>query len=382
MSSPARLLLISGTPGAGATTIAEALAAALAGAGMRVRLIEDDSGTHARAQRELWPLLASGIGAFLQGRGADPLAADEVGLLPGMADLARALHVARAAAEADAEVLVWDAGCLDSLLRAATSVSATSLLLDRYLTPASLAQSSGADPGALEAVQDLQAACERAEHVLWRRSATHLVMRPTRPALARVTSAVAALAMWGCSVDRVVLNGVPEPGSGWPEPWAEEQRAFAEIARAALAGIPGCRVEQTGLMACPAEEHPGPFERLATEQAGLWGADDSASPAGALDLVEGWIRVEPDGPGYRLSLVLPCADRSEVRVGRSAERLVLGIGHHRRSIRLPAHLRRCALQGARLDSGVLTIRMRPDPSMWGPRGPVGSNAAASPADAS
>lgn len=336
-------------------------------------------------------MLASGLGALLMAQGAQGLAADELGVIPGVSDLACALRVAEAVARSGADVVVWDAGSLDSLLRAALSVSSTALLLDRYLTPAALLLSSRTDPGVVAAVQALQAACARAEQALWPGAEVHVVMSPTQQALAQVRAAIGAMAAWGCRVHRVIVNGVPEPGAGWPEPWAAERRASAQDARAALSCVPGCDVALLDMLACPADERPARIGQLMMSRSTLGRADlrgatdlrpmtdlrattdechraDGPDSAGSGGLVAGWIPVEPDGPGYRLLIPLPCVDRADLRVGRSAGHLVLAIGGLRRAIRLPAHLRRCTLQGARLDTGVLTIRMQPDPDAWRDQG--------------
>jgi len=338
-------------------------------------LIGDDFGAKARAQRELWPMLAAGVGALLRRQGAQALAADEIGTLPGLEDLARALQVAQEVSQSAADAVVWDAGSLDGLLRAVRSVSATALLLDRYLTPAMLVQSGGADPSAVEALQAVQAACEWAEQALWPGADVHLAMRPAPIALPQVRAGVSALGLWGCRIRRVIVNGVPEPDAGWPEPWAAQLRADADAARAALADVLGLQVTTMPLLACRADEVPSRISPLLPGMADLGPGEHPKHGAGPGELVGGWIRVEPEGPGYRLVIPLPWVDRDELRVGRSAEHLVLGIGHHRRSIRLPAHLRRCTLHGARLRSGLLTVRMQPDPEAWRGEGPVGTRAA-------
>jgi arsenite-transporting ATPase len=76
------------------------------------------------------------------------------------------------------------------------------------------------------------------------------------------------------------------------------------------------------------------------------------------------LSVERSAHEFVLSLALPLAERSETRLGRHGDDLVVTVGDHRRVINLPSALRRCTVVGARMVDGRLRIRFEPDPSLW------------------
>jgi arsenite-transporting ATPase len=72
---------------------------------------------------------------------------------------------------------------------------------------------------------------------------------------------------------------------------------------------------------------------------------------------------------WQLTVPLPFAERTAVRLTRWVDDLVVSVGDARRSIRLDALLRRCQVTGGRLlDPGTplarLVVGFRPDPQHW------------------
>ena len=61
---------------------------------------------------------------------------------------------------------------------------------------------------------------------------------------------------------------------------------------------------------------------------------------------------------------MPLAERGQVDLARVDDDLVISLGAHGRVIPLPAVLRRCVTDGARLADGWLRVRFRPDPARW------------------
>src|SRR6185369_9014264 len=84
--------------------------------------------------------------------------------------------------------------------------------------------------------------------------------------------------------------------------------------------------------------------------------------------------VEPAGPpavtrsgaGYELRVALPFVRRSDVRLARSGDDLVLTVGDQLRRLPLPPVLRRCVAVGATAGDGAVRVRFRPDPDLWHP----------------
>ena len=77
--------------------------------------------------------------------------------------------------------------------------------------------------------------------------------------------------------------------------------------------------------------------------------------------------VTRDGGDFVLRVALPFVRRSEVRLLRSGDELVLTVGGQRRRVALPSVLLRCVAVGATAGDGAVRVRFRPDPQLW-PRG--------------
>ena len=89
-----------------------------------------------------------------------------------------------------------------------------------------------------------------------------------------------------------------------------------------------------------------------------------------------WVEETPDG--FLLGLRLPMIEREALRVGRAGPSVIIAMDEWRRVIRLPAALQRCVVEGAGLEGGVLTIRLRPDPLAWPLRNPAETGAGEGP----
>jgi arsenite-transporting ATPase len=85
----------------------------------------------------------------------------------------------------------------------------------------------------------------------------------------------------------------------------------------------------------------------------MYGEADPVAAAPAEPALE--VVRDPDA-GYRMSLALPLVERGEVDLARTADDLVVTVGGHRRLVALPETLRRCAVAGASLAEGRLTLR--------------------------
>ena len=303
MSSPVRLLLLSGTPGADTSAVAAAACDELSRSGHVARLIRPGDPASKDAYQSMWSMLADGVGAILVSLGVASLSLDEVGTLPGLEDLATALAACEAAEEAGAHV-VWDAGPGDSALRSVSSVGAALLLLERLLTPQTTARVHSQDGSPLGAVAGLQARLLAAEARLASSTVSWIVAGPTPEAQLAARRATAGLGLWEIPVEGVV----------------EDQ------------GSDGTQERRL------ADPWTHPREQMR------------------------WVVEAPEG--YLLRIRLPMVDRDSLRVGRAGANLVLGIDEWRRVIRLPAALQRCVVDGADLVEGLLTVRLHPDPLAW------------------
>jgi arsenite-transporting ATPase len=108
--------------------------------------------------------------------------------------------------------------------------------------------------------------------------------------------------------------------------------------------------------------------------------ESGASPDGVADLAPLAVELPEPQPvpapaperldgAWRLSLPLPFAERDQVELTRWADDLVVTAGGVRRSVRLDALLRRCAVTGGRFEepgtaAARLQVTFAPDPRLW------------------
>lgn len=308
MSSPVRLLLLSGSPGVDTPHLAATVCAALRDAGRPA--------LHACAQGpgptttydELWTTLGAGVGEILRGLGLGRLDPQEVGTLPALADLAGTLAACQAAEDFEG-IVVWDAGTGQAALRAVSSLDAALALLDRVVTPETTSRARpglGTEGAALEAVALVRLRIKAAADLLSTSAMGWVMASPGGGSDLEVRRTAAALAMWGIRVE--VID-------------ATDDFADDRILVSAVQGIPE------------------------TLPASHW--------------VEGSAR-----DGYRLNVRLEHVRRQWLRVGRTSSTLVLAQDGWRRRLALPPTLQRCLLEGAALEDGVLTVRFTPDAAAW------------------
>jgi len=339
VSSPVRLLLVSGVPGVDTPAFAAATCSALAAAGRVPVPISADSPATGSTYQSIWNGLAQGAGALLTGLGLGGIDADAIGLVPGLADLAICLAACEATpedggavvdggadgdvdggADGDRRLVVWDAGSGEAALRALSALTTARALLEAVVTPATTTRVRPQGGEVLSAIGALMARVQAAEERL-------------------ATSAVGWVLHRDPGIDQGVDSGTA--GLGWTES--------------------GCRIASgIGLWQVPVR---------------LVDAIDPRDPRVAIasmvrrDLVGGsrptmqWLEGSAI-EGYRLCLRLPHAHRNRLRVGRLRSQLILGQDQLRRRIDLPATLQRCILQGASLSNGVLVTRFSPDIQAW------------------
>jgi arsenite-transporting ATPase len=178
-----------------------------------------------------------------------------------------------------------------------------------------------------------------------------LVAEPRRTSIAPLRTAVTTLALHGLATGALLTRVLPLDGAGeWATLRAAEQDAvLGDLAQVA----PLHRVSEAAV---------GPAD--VDDLAGL--LDGFAPPAAVPASVPAPERAEG---AWQLTVPLPFAERTAVRLTRWVDDLVVSVGDARRSIRLDALLRRCEVTGGRLlDPGTpdarLVVGFRPDPQQW------------------
>lgn len=407
MSNPLRPLpdglpptvVLCGTPGAGTSTVAEALARWVAGTGRKTALLSDSrapGGVNQPAaghpEPDIKPDMKSGAKPALE-LGSETTLETGIELEPGCYKLAFEHH--------HRLDLLWAAGLGEALTRLADLVSTP--------TP------DRADLLDLSAVTDLVGLL-RLRSVLtesrWDAVIVDLGPR-TMATLALPERAIALLERYlpvQNRLDRAVRAGAagrPDPLLHWlprvltelrslqslltgpqlrhllvttPDPVALDRGADL-IAAHGLFGRGVCgvlvnRMIPTGddpwRRALAAEQHAG-LSRLPVEtprwllpllpQAELADLVPLVPDATTLDVVEAEA-VQRTDEGYQLTLLLPGVRRSELDLRRRGDTLLLRLPHTHRAMLLPSALRRCVVTSAQLREGRLRVHFEPDPNLW------------------
>ncbi|MER7518126.1 ArsA-related P-loop ATPase [Streptomyces sp. NPDC126499] len=397
-----RIILVSGTGGAGRTTTALATALADARAGRRVLLVSADAettaglhadrtgtagtprpvrltgdthGTHdapgslhllapdpaADFRREFLAFQARSGTAF-ELLGAAPFEDAELTELPGSGQVAL-LRALRDAAAGDWDLVVAELPPVPEALALLALPEQLRRYLRRLLPPERqaaralrpmLAQLAGV-PLPAQWLYETTARWERelaaVQDVIGSpHTAVRLVLDPGPAAVDALRTARLGLALQGLALDTVVANRVLPADS--PDPWfaalAAEQHHHLAALRAAHPGLHELphlgRVprgpEDLVLLAVTGRETP--------EAAPAWTVEDRRDEDGILV----W------------HVPLPGAVKDGLSLVRRGAELLLAVGPFRRAVPLPAALRRCTVTGAGLVDGDLRIRFAPDPGLW------------------
>jgi arsenite-transporting ATPase len=320
----------------------------------------------AEVQRFLIDLLAAG--------GVDPIAADELTVLPGIEEVLALLAVRDLAARDHWDVVIVDCAPTAETLRLLALPDALGWYLDRVL-PMQRRLARGVRPvaallGAGRALPPdalFDALLRLADEVASVRtlladpavSTVRLVLTPESVVVAEARRTFTALALYGYRVDGIVANRVIDHAGDdpWRAAWAAAHtRGLADIEQT-FTGVPIRRVEYRAA-------EPVGIDALREVAVALYGAVAAGEDPVAAASVAAGLEVDTDGEEYVLTLPLPLADPSTVEAARSGDDLVVTVGAYRRVLSLPAGLRRCRVVGGAFTADTVQVRFRPDPSLW------------------
>jgi arsenite-transporting ATPase len=399
-----RTILFTGKGGVGKTTAAAATGALLAARGRKALVVSTDpahsladalgvplgptptevepglAGMQVDAQRRFeaaWGGIRDWLGGLLRGTGLDGLSgfsAEELPLPPGAAEVCALLEVRDQVAHGPWDAVLVDCAPTAETLRLLALPEALAGYLERAwpahrrvvraLRPA-LGRLAGEpvlppEP-VLAAAGRLQADLAEIRALLTAPglASVRLVLTPEAVVVAESRRTLTALALHGYAVDSVIANRVFPPeaaDSPWGAAWREAQAAaLAGLAEA----VPGLPVRAASYRTI----EPVGVEALLAVAREVYGTDDPLAPAPPVPAVT----VTRDGDDFVLRVPLPLVQRSQVRLIRSGDELVLTVGGQRRRVELPSVLRRCVPVGAAAGDGAVRVRFRPDPELW-PRG--------------
>ncbi|GAB3196812.1 ArsA family ATPase [Nocardioides hungaricus] len=297
--------------------------------------------------------------------GVDPVAAEELTVIPGAEEVLALLELRLHALSGEWEVIVVDCAPTAETLRLLALPEALGWYMHRVLPVERrvvkalrpvLSRAAGVPmPGdtVFDAVERLHAELMEVRELLSGDDASvRLVLTPENVVLAEARRSYTTLSLFGYRVDGVVANRVfPAQGADdWRAGWVVAQDEVLERVGESFAGLPIWRSEYRP------REPVGVAAVADLARAAYAGTDPLATTAG-----RGPFAVRRTSGGAVLRLALPLVSRAEVDLARNGDDLVVTVGSYRRLLTLPSGLTRLRVAGARMDQGELQVRFVEDP---------------------
>jgi arsenite/tail-anchored protein-transporting ATPase len=382
-----RILLFTGKGGVGKSTIAAATAALTAASGRRTLVLSTDAAHsladafgvevgdqpeqvapdlfvhQVDAQRRFeqsWAEIQGYLLSVLEVAGVDPVAAEELTVIPGAEEVLALLELRLHALSGDWDVLVVDCAPTAETLRLLalpealgwymTRVFPVERRVVRALKPV-LSRAAGVpmpEDDVFGAIERLHAELDQVRALLTGADAgVRLVLTPEQVVLSEARRSFTTLSLFGYRVDGVIANRVFPTGGddAWRRGWVEAQVEVLDLVEESFAGVPVWRSEYR-----PTE--PVGLAALLDLGRRLYGDGDPLDVPASTEPLR--ITRSSDGPVLRLRL--PFVVRSDVDLARDGDDLVVTVASYRRLLTLPAGLARRRVTGARVDGGELQVR--------------------------
>ncbi|MFC7362882.1 ArsA family ATPase [Nocardioides astragali] len=382
-----RILLFTGKGGVGKSTLAAATACASAAAGHRTLVLSTDAAhsladaldvpasgepgevapnlwlQHVDAQERFersWRDIQGYLMSVLDVAGVDPVAAEELTVIPGAEEVLALLEVRAQARSGEWDVLVVDCAPTAETLRLLALPEALGWYMTRVLPVERrvvkalkpvLTRAAGVpmpDDSVFDAIERLHAELDDVRTVLTGPdTSVRLVLTPESVVLAEARRAYTFLTLFGYTVDAAIVNRVFPAGGAdtWRTTWVEAQRRILADAADSFAGL------DLRTSVYRASEPVGRDELLDLAHA-VYGEADPLAGGSARPPMS----VRPMASGLVLTLPLPLADQDDVRLARKGDELVVSVASYRRLLTLPSGLARHRVAGARVHGGELQVR--------------------------
>ncbi len=375
-----RIIIFSGSGGAGVTTLAAATAVAAAGQGSRTLAYGLNPGlTHAleieggpkpvAAGANLWLMeghrsdspdeFRDWLEMLLTWRNMEVELADDLAALPGMNHVGRLLEMESYVDSGDYDVVVLDAAPLVQFLDLPPALDASARWLERLFAQR---QSNVFEPFlrvfAGEYASAGEEVLEKGRALLGRLAALRRLLEDTSvcsvrlvldpaPGVANVARhAVTALGLFSCPVDAIVVNRVlPETVTDpFFHPLMESQRRYVGELSAALKPLP---LLTTHLQ----PEHIAGVDALGSLAKAVYG------PGNPLDVLHnhGERSVSRNGQDYVMSVPLPLAVNEELDLEEMDAGVAVHLDGRRCVIPLPEDARHYDKASWSLEDGILTV---------------------------
>lgn len=382
-----RILLFTGKGGVGKSTLAAATACRSAAAGHRTLVLSTDAAhsladaldvpatgepteaapnlwvQHVDAQERFersWRDIQGYLLSVLDVAGVDPVAAEELTVIPGAEEVLALLEVRAQARTGEWDVLVVDCAPTAETLRLLALPEALGWYMTRVLPVERrvvkalkpvLTRAAGVPmPGdsVFDAIERLHAELDDVRALLTGPDASvRLVLTPESVVLAEARRAYTFLSLFGYTVDAAVVNRVFPAGGAdaWRTAWVAAQERVLADAADSFAGLD----LRTSVYR---DVEPVGHEELLDLAAAVYGGDDPLSGSSRRPPLD----VRHEAGGRVLALPLPLASRDDVRLARKGDELVVSVASYRRLLTLPSGLARLRVAGARVRDGELQVR--------------------------
>jgi len=382
-----RILLFTGKGGVGKSTLASGTAALAAEAGHRTLILSTDA-AHSLADafgtpvgpeptpvadrlfvqqvdaqlrfEQSWADIQGYLLSVLDVAGVDPVAAEELTVIPGAEEVLALLELRLHALSGGWDVIIVDCAPTAETLRLLALPEALGWYMQRVFPverrvvkafKPMLSRAAGVpmpEDTVFDAVERLHRELDEVRALLSGPEASvRLVLTPETVVLAEARRSYTTLSLFGYRVDGVVANRVfpAEGGDEWRDGWVRAQAEVLAQVEQSFAGLPIWRSVYRSA-------EPMGVEALAGLAREVYAATDPvAASAGT-----GPFRVNRTTAGAVLHLLLPNVNRAEVDLARNGDELVVTVGSYRRLLSLPASLSRLTVAGARVDEGELKVR--------------------------
>jgi len=309
-----------------------------------------------------WADIQGYLLAVLDAAGVDPIAAEELTVIPGAEEVLALLELRAQVVSGDWDVVVVDCAPTAETLRLLALPEALGWYMDRVF-PAErrivkalrpmLTKAVGVPmphDTVFDAIERLHRDLEQVNGILTGPDASvRLVLTPETVVVAEARRSLTTLSLFSYRVDGVIVNRIfPRHGSDeWRDQWVDAQTEVLGQVEQSFAGLPLWRSVYR-----PCE--PVGVDALVEFAVSMYGDDDPlALPAG-----EGPVTVRRTRSGAVLQIALPFVDKSEIDLARHGDELVVTVGPYRRLLAIPSSLSRHVIAGARVDDGKLQVRFK------------------------
>jgi arsenite/tail-anchored protein-transporting ATPase len=387
-----RILLFTGKGGVGKSTVAAATAALAADAGHRTLVLSTDA-AHSLADafgvtvgrepeqvapnlfvhqvdaqqrfEQSWAEIQGYLLRVLEVVGVDPVAAEELTVIPGAEEVLALLELRLHALGDDWDTVVVDCAPTAETLRLLalpealgwymTRVFPVERRVVRALKPV-LTRAAGVpmpEDDVFAAVERLHTELDQVRELLTGpQSGVRLVLTPEQVVLAEARRSYTTLSLFGYRVDGVIANRVfpADSTDPWRAGWVAAQAGVLDEVEESFTGVPVWRSEYR-----PSE--PVGLDALRELGHGVY---DGTDPLAVPDPDEP-LRITRSSEGAVLRLRLPFVGRGDVDLARDGDDLVVTVASYRRLLTLPSGLARHRVTGARVDGGELQVRFAGGP---------------------